>query len=76
MGVVDEHKLRTNGPGDSCGLPASAAVCAAAPDADFEGVGVMKTSPDRAEPQPDRMSLPTMEDERRAQRAIVAAPPS
>src|SRR6202035_812336 len=47
MGVVEEHKLSTNGPAACCsGLPCSMAWRAVAPDADV-GVGVIESSPDR-----------------------------
>src|SRR6202030_2047716 len=78
MGVVEEHKLSTNGPAAPCGLACSTAWRAVAPDADV-GVGVIESSPDRYVNRPPvkRKSFPTRSEcERRATCAIVAAPPS
>src|SRR5882757_1779523 len=52
MGVVEEHKLSTNGPAAPCGLACSTASWrAVAPDAEL-GVGVIESSPDRCVNRP------------------------
>src|SRR5882672_7852172 len=69
IGVVEEHKLSTNGPAALGGLACSTASWrAVAPDADL-GVGVIESSPDRCVNRPpvDRKSFPTRSEcERRA----------